>query len=240
VVRAAASVPAVSPPASAFAAGSGGGIPNTGRGAAGRLARQELSKPIYHPHPGLLERIYLFFDHALHRLFDDAQSTIPGGWWGLIAVAVLVVLVVAVVLARVGPVARTRRRKGEPLAGDASLTARDHREAAARLAAEGDFGAAICESVRATAAELEERGVLQPRLGRTADEFAYEAGQALPSHAAGLRVAALAFDAVCYGKRAGTRAGYERARELDNQIKASAGRLERAAAEPSMAGGPVP
>jgi uncharacterized protein DUF4129 len=94
--------------------------------------------------------------------------------------------------------------------------------------------------VRAIAAELEERGVLPPRAGRTADEFAAEAGQALIAHADALRDAARIFDEVCYGQRPGSRAAYQRLSELDRQITASAPRVSRSAAvgtTPATTGG---
>ena len=58
------------------------------------------------------------------------------------------------------------------------LTARDHRQNAERQAAAGDYTAAIIESVRAIAVDLEERGILPARVGRTADELAAEASRA--------------------------------------------------------------
>jgi uncharacterized protein DUF4129 len=207
----------------------GGRIPPIGRQAAQRLARAELARPEYHPHESLTVRILRAALHVLSRLLQ-AASRAPGGWWGLIALAVLAVLVVSVVLARIGPVARSARRREGLVAGGRALTARDHREAAGRLADAGDYGAAICECVRAIAAELDERGVLPPRAGRTADEFAAEAARAMPALADGLHGAAVAFDEVRYGQRAGTRPGYERLRDLDLRVKASAPRVEPAAA----------
>jgi Domain of unknown function (DUF4129) len=200
-----------------------GGTPVVGRQAGQRLARAELSKPIYHPQPSLAQRAAHFVLEWLGRLFRAAQG-LPGGWWGFVVLIVLAVLLVAVVLARTGPVARARRRRGEPGARSPARTARDHREAATRLAGTGDYAAAICERVRAIAAELDERGVLAPRIGRTADEFAAEAGRALPPHAADLLGAARLFDEVRYGRRPGTRAGYDRVSELDIRVAASAGR----------------
>src|SRR5262249_58838428 len=126
--------------------------------------------------------------------------------------------VAAALRARTGQVAGARRRRAEPVAISVTRTARDHREAAARLAQAGDYAAAICERVRAIAAELDERGILVPRIGRTADEFAAEAARALPPHAAGLLGAARLFDEVRYGQRPGTRPGYEQVAELDARI----------------------
>jgi hypothetical protein len=205
-----------------------GGIPVVGRRAGQHLARAELSKAIYHPQPSLAQRAAHFALEWLGRLFHATQG-LPGGWWGFVVLIALVMLLVAVVLHRTGPVARARRRRAEPGATSLARTARDHRDAATRLARAGDYAGAICERVRAIAAELDERGVLAPRIGRTADEFAAEAGRALPSHAADLLGAARLFDEVRYGRRAGTRPGYDRVTELDARITASAGRRSTAA-----------
>jgi Domain of unknown function (DUF4129) len=230
VVTGAASLPALR------AAAPAGGLPVVGRRAGQRLARTELSKTIYHPQQSLTERAVHFVLGWLGRLFRAGQG-LPGGWWGSVALATVLVLLVMAVLARTGPVARARRRRVGPGAAAAARTARDHREAATRLAASGDYAAAICERVRAIAAELDERGVLMPRIGRTADEFAAEAARALPPHAAELLGAARLFDEVRYGRRPGTRPGYDRVTELDTRIGAGAGR-RGAAAHPAVAGTP--
>jgi hypothetical protein len=205
-----------------------GGIPVVGRRDGQRLARAELSKAIYHPQPSLAQRAAHFVLEWLGKLFRATQG-LPGGWWGFVVLIALAVLLATVVLARTGPVARARRRQGEPGATSPARTAREHREVAARLAQAGDYAAAICERVRAIAAELDERGVLAPRIGRTADEFAAEAGRVLPPHAAGLLGAARLFDEVRYGRRPGTRRGYERVTELDTLIASSAVRRSAAA-----------
>jgi Domain of unknown function (DUF4129) len=221
----------------ALLAAPAGGIPVAGRRAGQRLARAELSKAIYHPQPSLTERAAHFVAAWLNRLFRATQG-LPGGWWGFVVLALLVALLVVVVLARIGPVARARRRGPQTGAAARGRTAREHRDAAGRLAGAGDYAAAICERVRAIAAELDERGVLVPRIGRTADEFAAEAGRALPPHAAGLLGAARLFDEVRYGRRPGTRPGYDRVAELDTRIAASAGR--RSAGSPAEAAAEVP
>jgi len=204
-----------------------GGIPVAGRRTGQRLARAELSKAIYHPEPSPVQRAVDFVLAWLGRLFRATQG-LPGGWWGFVVLIALAVLLVAVVLARTGPVAMARRRRAGPGATSPARTARDHREAAARLAGAGDYAAAICERVRAIAAELDERGILAPRIGRTADEFAAEAGRALPPHAAGLLAAARLFDEVRYGRRPGTRPGYDRVTDLYTRIVASAPRRSTA------------
>ncbi len=210
----------VVPAVAARLAAPAGGIPVVGRRAGQRLARTELSKAIYHPRPSLTERVVHFVLTWLNRLFRDTQA-LPGGWWGFVALIALAALLVAVVRARIGPVARARRSAAEPGIAARARTAREHRAAAGRLAAAGDYAGAICERVRAIAAELDERGVLMPSIGRTADEFAAEAGRALPPHAADLLGAARLFDEVRYGRRPGTRPGYDRVTALDTRIGAS-------------------
>jgi hypothetical protein len=232
VVIAAASFAVTRAAASALRAAPAGGVPLTGRDAAQRLARAELAKPVYHPQPSLTARVLHAVASWLGTVFRAAQQ-LPGGWWAIVTLTGVAVIVAAIVLARTGPVARAQRRARELAATAGALTASDHRHAAARLAGAGDFTGAICERVRAIAAELDERGVLRPLTGRTADEFAAEAGQALPPYAADLRGAALLFDEVRYGQRAGSRPGYERVTELDTRIRASAGRVTPLASAPA-------
>jgi hypothetical protein len=191
------------------------GPPGVARGQGQRLARAELSKAIYHPSVPVLVRMYDAIQRALARLYDDISGATPGGWWGFVALAALVVIVVGVVLVSVGPVARQPRRSPAPLWAGRALTAAERREQAARLAASGDFSAAILECMRAIAAGLEERAVIMANPGLTADELAGEAGRVLPGHAGELRWAARVFDDICYGQRQGTGEEYERLRRLD-------------------------
>jgi Domain of unknown function (DUF4129) len=226
-----------------MAAGAGGG---TGGGAAvtrqegHQLARTELSKAIYHPGVPITERI----EHAIERFLTGVGVAVPVGWWAIVALAALLVIALAAVLAWIGPVRRSRSRAMDSLLSSGQPSAHDHRQKAERMAAAGDYATAIIESVRAIAVELEERGVLEPRVGRTADEFAAEAGQPLPGHATGLMAAARLFNDVRYGERAGTAAGYQRVRELDVAIRAarpavSAAPSLAASAPASSTAGPV-
>jgi uncharacterized protein DUF4129 len=198
------------------------------RGAAQRLARTELSKSIYHPH----ESVAQWIQNQLSKLFDSASSTVPGGWWAVVALVVIAVLVIAGIFARIGPLARTRSAPGSRLLGAASsLSAREHRDLAERYAAAGDNPGAILEFVRAIATELEEQAVLTPGPGRTAAEFAAEAARLLPDQAAELTAAAIVFDEVYYGDRPGSREHVDRLRALDGRIRtAAAGQLARAGA----------
>jgi Domain of unknown function (DUF4129) len=219
----------------------GGGGPGIGRKAAQQLARAELAKPEYHHHVSPLEAVILAVLHFLARIVNAASGAVPGGWWALVALAALAVIVIAGVLNWIGPLARAHRGSGPLAAEGGTHTARDHRQEAQRLAGAGEYTAAIIECVRAIAAELEERGMLPPRIGRTADEFADEAGRALPARADALQDAARQFDEIRYGQRPGSRAGYERLSELDRHIMAGAPRASRpggTGSSPVMASGP--
>ena len=75
------------------------------------------------------------------------------------------------------------------------------------------------DGFRALVRGLEERALLDPRPGRTADEAATEAGRLLPGHASELRAAAQVFDGVRYGGQAATGAGYARITRLDTDVE---------------------
>ena len=206
-----------------------------GRQAAQQLARRELSRAIYHPAVPFTVRI----ERAIARLLNAAGNAVPGGWWALVALTTLAVIAAAAVLAWIGPVARSRPKDSDPLLSGGKLSARDHRQKAERMAAAGDFTAAIIESVRAIAVELEERGILPARVGRTADELAAEASRLLPDDAARLGDAARLFDDVRYGARAGTAAGYLRLRDLDTRIRAARPVVPATPMQPGAIAGPV-
>lgn len=192
-----------------------------GRAAARRLASQELAKPGYRQHQSFSQWLA---DH-LGRLFDPVSGSVPGGWWAAVVLVAAALAAVAVILTRIGPVARpARQRASGPLtAPAAAMTARQHRDLARRLADAGDFAGAITEHVRAIAAGLEERALLPPEPGRTADELARQAGRLLPGRAVALTDAAVVFDQVRYGGRPGTPTQARLVRDLDLAIAADGG-----------------
>lgn len=188
-----------------------------GRRAAQQLAHRELSRSIYAE--SIRTRILLWLLRVLRDLFK-AGNSLPGGFWSAIALLVALVLVIAAVTYWIRPAGPGRRKAGALLSGPV-LAARDHRELAERHAADGDYSAAIIERVRAVAVGIEERGILPSRPGRTADELAAQAGQALPELAADLTAAAQLFDDIRYGGRTGYRPGYERVSRLDASVQAA-------------------
>jgi hypothetical protein len=169
----------------------------------------ELRDPVYAANqPGLLQRAITW---VLERL-GAVDGAGPSLWFWVVALAV-VALVVVLVVRRVGAVrgaARTGSAGGE-VGVDPTVSADEYRRRAGAAATAGDWRTAVLEQFRATVRSLEERTVLEPRPGRTADEAASEAGALLPDRAADLAEAARVFDDVCYGDR---EAGPEQHRRL--------------------------
>lgn len=189
-----------------------------GRDPAQRLARDELSKAIYHQQPSIPAVIGHAISSFLRWISGHASQVTPGGSWTLVALVAMVVLT-GVLAIRIGPLARTARRTTpvhDP--GSRPLTAAQLRGASAARAAEGDYGTAILQRLRAIATSCEERGILPPDAGRTADELATQAGTRFPAHRAALVAAARLFDEILYGDRTGTPEGYVAVRDLDDQL----------------------
>jgi hypothetical protein len=103
------------------------------------------------------------------------------------------------------------------LSGD--VDAAEYRRRADEHAAAGRFAEAVRERMRAIVRELEQRGVLDPRPGRTADEVAREAGAVVPAVAGVLRAAAGIFDEVWYGGRRATPHSEALMRQADDRVR---------------------
>lgn len=181
-------------------------------------ARRELSRHQYREaQPPWFVRLVNWVLDRLSSLLDRATSSVPGGGWGLLVICLLVALLIAVVVVRLRPTGRSPRLDAL-FGGSEELSAAEHRARAERAAAAGDLAEAVQERFRAVVRELESRGVLDPRPGRTADEVAREAGGVLPALADPLRRGALLFDDVRYGGRAVERPAYLVVVELDEQV----------------------
>ncbi|GAA2424092.1 DUF4129 domain-containing protein [Actinomadura vinacea] len=196
-----------------------------GRDEAQELARRELDKPIYHrDRPSWLERFLDRFGDWMRDLFDrSTDPTAHGNGSGWLSI-VVVLLVVAAAIALVAWLMRGRknvRSRREALLEEEPTTAKDHRTAAEEFAAAGDWPQAIRERLRAIARDLEERAVLAPQPGRTADELGAEAGAALPELAGELTDGVRIFDDVWYGDRPGSAEAYARMKALDDRVRAA-------------------
>lgn len=192
-----------------------------GRDEAARLAREELAKQVYREAgPSLAERVVRWLLEQAARLLGDVAGVSPGGYAGLVAVLLVVVVAVVSLRLRLGPLARGARADAALFTGRVRSSA-EHRSAADRHAASGEWAEAVRERLRAVVRLLEERAVLDERPGRTADEAAAEAGRSLPGCASGLRRAARLFDDIWYGGRPAGPDADAALRALDDQVRAA-------------------
>ncbi|MFI1482554.1 DUF4129 domain-containing protein [Streptomyces sp. NPDC020747] len=189
------------------------------RDPAREAARRELSKRMYHENdPSLLERALNAFWDWVDKLFNAASSATPGGALGLLVVVLAALALIGALWWRLG----TPRRgptSAAPLFDDRPRSAAEHRAAAEAHAAQGHWNQAVQERMRAVVRSLEERALLDPRPGRTADEAAAEAGRTLPAHTDRLRAAARDFDDVTYGGRTAGPDTYQRLSQLDRDLE---------------------
>ncbi|NWF30804.1 DUF4129 domain-containing protein [Streptomyces sp. PKU-EA00015] len=192
-------------------------------------AERELSDPMYgEDDPNLLERALDRFWDWVGGLFEGAAGAGFGGTAGLVVIFLVVIALAAALWWRLGTPQRT------PVSADSLFdagprSAAEHRIAAEEHAAATRWNQAVQERMRAVVRSLEERALLAPRPGRTADEAAAEAGRSLPPHADELRAAARAFDDITYGGRTADRQSYERLRDLDLELERAKPQLTQAA-----------
>ncbi|MFG2255918.1 DUF4129 domain-containing protein [Streptomyces mirabilis] len=188
------------------------------RDPAREAAKRELSKRMYHENdPSPVQRALNAFWDWVDKLFSAASTATPGGTLGLVVIVVAVLAVVAALWWRLGTPHRTPTSSAT-LFDDRPRSAAEHRAAAEAHAAQGHWNQAVQERMRAVVRSLEERALLDPRPGRTADEAAAEAGRTLPSHTDRLRAAARDFDEVTYGGRSAGSDTYHRLTELDRDL----------------------
>ncbi|MGH8776663.1 MAG: DUF4129 domain-containing protein [Jiangellaceae bacterium] len=200
------------------AAVSSGDVPvDLGREEARELARQELADPVYDAEPSLVDRVVGWVVDRIDDLLGDS-GVLPG--WAAVAVVLAVLALAAVVVwQRTGPMAR--RASSEEVFGGRRRSAAEYRAAADAAAADGDWAAAVVERFRAIVSGLEERGVLDHRPGRTADEAAADAAAAMRPLAADLRTGSRVFDGVRYGGHPATSADDARMAQLDAAVLAA-------------------
>lgn len=192
-----------------------------GREAAQRAAEDELAKQMYErARPGLVQRVLEWLFERIAGVLEDAGGASPGGYAGLLLIVLLVVAAAVAVRLKVGPFGRSARAEDALFVGGPRTSAQ-HRAAADAHAAAGEWAEAVRERLRAVIRSLEERSLLDPRPGRTADEAAAQAGQALPECAASLHAAARLFDEIWYGGRSASAASDRSLRDLDEQVRSS-------------------
>lgn len=204
------------------------------RDAAREAAESELAKPIY-PKPSWVDRLIDLLDKLVYRLASEGAS-LPGGWFTVTVLLILLVIAVVVAVRLARRTLRTSRGDGYALFDERVLSAAEHRAAAEKHAAQGDWAAAIRHRLRAVARQLEEAGVLDPVPGRTATELAREAGRKLPEVADEFAEAATAFNDVTYGERPGTESAYRLITRLDDHVRSSSRTAAAATTSPATDG----
>ena len=184
-----------------------------------RWAAEELSKPQYpDAQPAWLEQLW--------RDFLDWLSSLDGGDMGqgpdlavplMIAVG-LAIIIAAVVVVRPRLNARRKASAVDIYGDDDSVDAEGYRKRAATAADGGNWPAAVVDQFRALVRSAEERDIIDPRAGRTADEAAGQLGQVFGSAQSRLDAAARLFDAVRYGGQAASATDFETVRGLDADL----------------------
>ena len=223
-----------------------------GRDEARDLARQELSRPSYERDTPVLTQVLRWIADQVERILDAATGTLSSQA-GLAVIVVIAVAFAAVVILRAGPLARRAAERSGAVLPDRPRSAAEYRAAADDAAARGDWPTAVVERFRAVVAGLEERGVLDPRPGRTADEAAREATAVLgeiplPDGAGhgraggresrdggAVHAGARLFDGVRYGGAAATPDDDRLLRAVDAAVTAARSRARQAGGDPVLA-----
>jgi Domain of unknown function (DUF4129) len=185
-----------------------------------RWAAEELAKSEYrNAEPGWLDSLWRSFLDWLLSLNGPAGEAgpVPGP---VIGIVIAVVIAVAVVLARPRLNPKTRQRK-EVFELHSELTASDYRLRAEASAAAGSWGDAVVDRFRALVRSAEDRTVLDPQPGRTADEVALALSVPFPAEAGRLDRAAETFDAVRYGNWTAGSPDYQAIAGLDQHLEAT-------------------
>lgn len=185
------------------------------------LLVRELAKEEYQDaRPGVLESVLQAILDWLAGLIAQLNGFSPNLGTLVLVVAALLLIGAAVWLVKPRRNARSRAA-AEMFDGAVPLTADEHRRNSRAAAARGDWDAALTERFRALVRSMEERVVLDPRPGRTADEAAAGIAAAFSTEAGRLRVAANRFDAVRYGKVPATPADLDQLAALDDSLAAA-------------------
>lgn len=198
-----------------------------------RWAAEELAKPEYRDAaPGWLDAFWESLWDWLQSL-DGAPSAEGTAVAPLIGVGIAVVIAVAIVLARPRLNARSKPPQ-DMFDADTAVSASDYRKRAADAASTGEWSAAVVDCFRALVRTAEDRNILEPRPGRTADEVAGELAAAFGVEARRLAWAARAFDGIRYGNETADRDAYAAMAELDASLRSQKPARPAADLEPAV------
>ena len=184
-----------------------------------RWAAEELAKPEYRDAaPSWLDTLWRNFLDWLQSL-DGSQGDAAPVPSPVIALVIAAIIAAAVLLARPRLNARARQAK-DVFERETALAAADYRNRAEAAAAAGLWGDAVVDRFRAVVRSAENRTILDPQPGRTADEAAQALSVPFSSESGRLARAAATFDGIRYGNRAAGPADYQEMVALDAALDA--------------------
>ena len=196
-----------------------------------RWAVEELAKPEYRDAaPSWLDTLWRNFLDWLQSLDGSSgdAASVPSP---VIALVIAAIIAAAILLARPRLNARARKTR-DVFASEPAMSATDYRNRAEAAAAAGKWGDAVVDRFRAVVRSAEDRTILDPQPGRTADEAARALSVPFNAESGRLLLAAAVFDGIRFGNRAAGRADYQEIVGLDSALEAmkpvptgSAGRL---------------
>jgi hypothetical protein len=208
--------------------------PITRDGARGE-ARRELSREIYRSQrPGLVDRAFTWTVDRVESGWHRLSSVTPGGRLGVLGVILLVVALAVAARFWLGPPRRGTRPPGvSDLLGQTTLTAKELRAEAEQLAGRGAWADAVRSRMRAAVRALEERGLSEPRPGRTLGEVNAEVAANAPGAAQAFERAADVFADVWYGGAPADERAYQIVAAADGALAGAAAGRSSWAAVPS-------
>ena len=184
-----------------------------------RWAAEELAKPEYRDAaPSWLDALWRNFLDWLQSLDGSPGDAAPVPS-PVIALVIAVIIAAAILLAR--PRLNARARKASDVfERETALTAGDYRNRAEAAAAAAQWGDAVVDRFRAVVRSAENRTILDPQPGRTADEAAQALSVPFAGESRRLARAAATFDGIRYGNRAAGSIDYQEMVALDAALDA--------------------
>jgi len=189
-----------------------------------RAVGEVLSRDEYQrPPPGLIQRLRAEVVDFLERILGAILGGGRGGIvaWGIFAVAILVIVVVAVRFAR--GVTRDPGR-AVPSVSVARRGAAEWRADAEAAERAGQWRQALRCRYRALVAELADRGLVEEVAGRTAGEYRVEVAGSAPTVAVPFAGATELFERAWYGDRPTGQDEAARFRGLADEVLTGVGR----------------
>ncbi|MDQ0768545.1 hypothetical protein QF031_001294 [Pseudarthrobacter defluvii] len=189
-------------------------------GEARRWAAEELAKPEYREAaPSWLDTLWRNFLDWLQSLDGSPGDAAPVPS-PVIALVIAAIIAAAVILARPRLNARARKAR-DVFEREVTMSAVDYRNRAETAAGAGKWGDAVVDRFRAVVRSAEDRTILDPQPGRTADEAARALSVPFNSEAARLARAAALFDGIRFGNRAAGSSDYQEMVGLDAALEAT-------------------